>query len=157
MIVSIFTYNSKKLQEMVRSRCSPAKVFCLVSKFVTREHEKALDEIGFGPLLKMKWVQLHHSLCSWLLDCVDVNECNLQIGQELIKIDEEYAVEILGFPAEGVEAKRSDIDKEKVSNKYVIASKEHKLHVLEKQLVKVSLGCKSVATCARAGHWGPAI
>ena len=124
---------------MFSSRCSPVKFTNLVSRLNSHDHYMAIQELGFGELIRMKRMKVCKRLCQWVLDSFDVNSCSINVGGKVIKICPNDVVDLFGLPSTGEGILRSVSNIDEICKQYSInISNGLDINMVEEDLITVS-------------------
>ena len=89
------------MQVSLDTRCTLGCVHSMVNKLNLRQ-KSIIQELGFGSLLDLKFLNLDRDLCKWLIDHFDQNSCALDICGKRLPISTEDVEYILGIKSTGV-------------------------------------------------------
>ena len=90
------------MQVSLDTRCTLGRVRSMVNKLNLRQ-KSVIQELGFGSLLDLKFINLDRDLCKWLIDHFDQNSCALDICGKRLPISTEDVEYILGIRSNGVD------------------------------------------------------
>ena len=90
------------MQVSLDTRCTLGRVRSMVNKLNLRQ-KSIIQELGFGSLLDLKFINLDRDLCKWLIDHFDQNSCALDICGKRLPISTEDVEYILGIKSTGVD------------------------------------------------------
>jgi hypothetical protein len=102
--------------ERIRNRTTPKHLMELI-KILTEDKIKAVEEIGFASILRMKLHSVPTILGHWLLSNYDHNTNMLNVGTHRIEITKALVHEVLGIPMSDVEVKENS--RPKMNNEVV--------------------------------------
>ena len=90
------------MQVSLDTRCTLGRVSSMVNKLNLRQNS-VIQELGFGSLLDLKFINLDRDLCKWLIDHFDQNSCALDICGKRLPIATQDVEYIFGLRSNGVD------------------------------------------------------
>lgn len=89
----------------ISSRCCP-KMFEKIVGCMSKAQCEAMEEIGFGCLLKMQFGRLNLKLCQWLCSWCNPQESTITINRKVMNLFKEDFVQVIGVEDSGIPVER---------------------------------------------------
>ncbi|KAL5745736.1 hypothetical protein ACOSP7_026882 [Xanthoceras sorbifolium] len=89
------------VDQLFATLCTPSRLFRAVSGMLD-EQKQAVDDIGFGSILRISSGRLRRGLCLWLVHNIDVDSRSLRVHGKTIPIDSCSFADIMGVPNGGL-------------------------------------------------------
>ncbi|KAM0026531.1 hypothetical protein Hdeb2414_s0020g00559231 [Helianthus debilis subsp. tardiflorus] len=136
---------AKRCKELpsIRTRTSPNKLFEAVS-ILMRWQRNVVRRMGLGKILNLKVSDINASLAYFVIDRLDTEKMEINLGDRQIKVDKEGIRRIMGVPYEGIRV---------VRDAEGCADAEKLVETWKNRFVKVPISCKNIINKIRENFY----